>query len=725
MRDIRHAILFSAVFAAVFGISLPCQAQSPAVVVDATKSPMLEEIVVTAEKRQANVQSTPIAITALSSEELQTRHVVEITDLGAVAPGVQLVPVAQTVLINIRGVGSNFFDPRGQSAVSSTIDGLSYARPAQTGATYFDLDRIEVLSGPQGTLYGTNAAGGAVNLITNQPSTSGFDAAGELGVGNYSLKEWGAMINLPVSDTLAFRLAGKGLYHSGYIADYYGDADSNAVRASAKWTPTDDFSAYLSYNYAKNDGHGATPVSYPCNTPAFSNITTPACFPPGPLLTSPYPLGGTASNDLETVQLNLTGNLGFATLTSITGYLSQHVHAVNVPNGTFFLTNADQGSHDISEELRFNSKETADHAGGLAWVAGGYFSTGNGHNTFISDVGPPTEQTALPERTEAGFAQLTYGITNRVRATAGIRYTHDEKGVSDIYGSDLEVSDGHVNYRAVIEGDVAAHSLAYMSVSTAYVAGGANAGSTTNPVIPPGTPGIVPPIFQPETITAYEIGSKNTFLDGSLRVNGALYYYQIKELQGYYPGIPNNGALALQIQNIGNEDTYGAEISVAYAPTAADLITFAGSLATATFGEINYGSFGFGPMGPFPVPVSQPPGFPVNNVPLWDVRFGYSHTWDVTALSGAISAGFDVHVSGSYWVVPGSTYIYDEQKAFSMTDAHLNYDRKQGLYMSLWGKNLENKAVTTYGEGPGFNLWYPLPPRTYGFTIGYKYGGGH
>ena len=338
------------------------------------------------------------------------------------------------------------------------------------------------------------------------------------------------------------------------------------------------------------------------------------------------------SNDLETVQLNLTGNLGFATLTSITGYLSQHVYAVNVPNGTFFLTNADQGSHDISEELRFNSKETADHAGGLAWVAGGYFSTGNGDNTFISDVGPPTVQTALPERTEAGFAQLTYGITNRIRATAGIRYTHDEKGVSDIYGSDLEVSDDHVNYRAVIEGDVAAHSLAYLSVSTAYVAGGANAGSTTNPVIPPGTPGIVPPIFQPETITAYEIGSKNTFLDGSLRVNGALYYYQIKELQGYYPGIPNNGALALQIQNIGNEDTYGAEISVAYAPTAADLITFAGTLATATFGEINYGSFGIGPMGPFPVAVSQPPGFPVNNVPLWDVRLGYSHTWDVAAL---------------------------------------------------------------------------------------------
>jgi outer membrane receptor protein involved in Fe transport len=96
----------------------------------------------------------------------------------------------------------------------------------------------------------------------------------------------------------------------------------------------------------------------------------------------------------------------------------------------------------------------------------------------------------------------------------------------------------------------------------------------------------------------------------------------------------------------------------------------------------------------------------------------------VAALNGAISAGIDTHFSGSYWVVPGSTYIYDQQKAYSMTDLHLNYNGKKGLYMSAWAKNLENAAVTTYGEGPRFNLWYPLPPRTYGFTIGYKFGGG-
>jgi iron complex outermembrane receptor protein len=728
MKNIGQTILFSAAYAAIFGIPVLCHAQSAGVTpaADGAKAAgTLEEIVVTAEKREENIQSTPIAITALSSDVLRTRHVEEITDLGSVAPSVQMVPVAQTVLINIRGVGSDFFDPRGQSAVSSTIDGLSYARPAQTGAAFFDVNRIEILMGPQGTLYGTNAAGGAVNLITNQPSTQGFDAAGALTVGNYSLKEWEAMVNLPASDTLAFRLAGKGLYHSGYIADYYDDAGSNAVRASAKWTPTDDFNAYLSYNYAKENGHGATPVSYPCDSQPFSNVTTPRCFPPGPLLNSPYPIGGTSSNNLQTLQLNLNANLGFASLTSITGYLSQHVYATNVPNGTFFLTNTNQGSHDVSEELRLNGKGTADHAGGLAWVAGVYASSGDGDNAFITALSPPQIQPALPEKTEAVFSQLTYGITDGIRATGGVRYTHDKKGVSDIYGSDLEVSKGHVNFRAEVEADLAQHSLAYLSVSTAYVAGGADAGSTANPLIPPGTPGIVPPTFRPETITAYEIGSKNTFLEGSLRVNGAIYYYQIKDLQGYFPGIPNNGALALEIQNIGNEDTYGAEISVAYAPTRADLVSFAATVSSATFGEINYGSFGVGPMGLFPVAVTQAPGFPVNNVPDWDARLGYSHTWDLAALEGKIAAGFDVHVSGGYWVVPGSTYVYDRQKAYSMTDLHVDYERTKGLYMVAWAKNLENKAVTTYGEGPGFNLWYPLAPRTYGFTVGYRYGGGH
>jgi outer membrane receptor protein involved in Fe transport len=96
----------------------------------------------------------------------------------------------------------------------------------------------------------------------------------------------------------------------------------------------------------------------------------------------------------------------------------------------------------------------------------------------------------------------------------------------------------------------------------------------------------------------------------------------------------------------------------------------------------------------------------------------------VADLGGAISAGFDFHASGSYWVVPGSTYAYDRQKAYTMTDLHINYHRTNGFYMSAWAKNLENEAVTTYGEGPRFNLWYPLPPRTFGFTIGYKFGGG-
>ena len=294
--------------------------------------------------------------------------------------------------------------------------------------------------------------------------------------------------------------------------------------------------------------------------------------------------------------------------------MSQRVNEDNSPDCTYFLTTINQGSHDISEELRLNSNGVADHAGALAWVAGGYFSTGNGESLFLNQgLGPPQVLTALPEKTEAGFAQITYGITNSVRATAGVRYTHDMKGVSDIYGSDLTYSKGRTTWRAEVEGDLAPHSLLYGSVSSGYVSGGVDAGLTTHPVIPAGTPGIIPQEFNPETIVAYEIGSKNTFLDGALRVNGALYYYQIKNVQGYYPGIPNNGALALEIQNIANEDTYGAEISVEYALTSADLITFTASGATATYGPVHYGSFGIGPTGPFPVNISQQAGFPVIN----------------------------------------------------------------------------------------------------------------
>jgi iron complex outermembrane receptor protein len=275
----QDALLVTVTSVALSGMTLPLHAQTAAAPASVSGS-RLEEVVVTAEKRSAKAQATPIAITVVPAKQLQTRHVEDLTDLGALLPSVQMIPVSQTVQVSIRGVGSNFFDPRGQTSVSESIDGLAYARPAQVGNSFFDISRVEVLNGPQGTLYGTNAAAGAVNIVTNQP-VNHYDGYIEASIGNYLMRGYAGMINIPVTDDLEIRIAGKGVYHNGYIENYYDDAANNAVRATVKWTPTNAFSAVFSYNYSDFNGHGVTPDSYPCDSKPYSNSVSQACAAPG------------------------------------------------------------------------------------------------------------------------------------------------------------------------------------------------------------------------------------------------------------------------------------------------------------------------------------------------------------------------------------------------------------------------------------------------------------
>jgi iron complex outermembrane receptor protein len=709
------ALLCVSAVAAFTGMTQATRADVAATASDSSSSSAeLETIIVTAQKRSEDLQKTPISVTAVAGTQLASQHVEDIADLGSIIPNLQIIPISETVQINVRGIGSNFFDPRAQSSLAQSIDGLYYARPPQAGGTFFDVSRIEVLRGPQGTLYGTNSAGGAVNLVTNQPSDH-LEAFIEAGVGNHAEKEYEVMLNVPVTDDLAVRIAGKGYFHSGYVADFYDDADDNAVRISSKWTPSERLTVFFSYNYSAFGGHGTGATSYPCDPVPYSNVISARCAPPG----NPggaYALTGKVDGNLQTGQLNLTYDMGFATLTSITGHLSQVIMESALPNGTFFIQHLDQKSRDWSEELRLAGNDDARHAGGFGWVAGGYFSTGNG-NQYYTALGLPVILPELPERTYAGFAQTTYGVSDTIRVTGGVRYTHDYKGVKDVYGTDLKVTSNHFNYRAEAETDVTEHSLLYVSASTGYVAGGGNGGFEGRPA----EPGIIPSTFAPETITSFEIGSKNTLLNGALRLNGDFFHYRVKNFQSYDPGFLNNGiGPALQIQDIGDATIYGGEFDGELALTAQDRITLDLSLSHGTFGPITLDSFAPGPMGLAPVQENVPSGYPVTNLPKWDLRAGYSHRWDLSN-SGKVEGAISEHVSGSYWTVPASNDTFDQQKSFAMTDANLRYTSPLGWSVLAYVKNLENRATTTYGENPGFHLYFPAPPRTFGLTASYRY----
>jgi iron complex outermembrane receptor protein len=256
-------------FAAVASLlanSAYCLAAEPSTVSPATPDAagQLEEIIVTAQKRQSPLQHTPVAITSVSSKELADQVIQQAQDLNNVVPGLQIYPILNSLQVSVRGLGATFLDPRGDPTVATSLDGLYFAKPIPNGTALFDLDRIEVLKGPQGTLYGRNAAVGALNLVTNLPVVGQYGGELQMDVGNLGLIGTQGVANLPISGDAAMRISFKTISRDGYIDHYYDDADSKALRVSAIWHATEELDIFAEANYAKIGGHGSTPLSWPC-----------------------------------------------------------------------------------------------------------------------------------------------------------------------------------------------------------------------------------------------------------------------------------------------------------------------------------------------------------------------------------------------------------------------------------------------------------------------------
>jgi len=241
----------------------------------------LEEIVVTAEKVQSTAQRTPAMIEVVSSDTLQRQQVLEILDLNSILTDTQIVPILTATQIYIRGIGSSFVDPRSDPVVAASINGLFFARPLPVGFGFLDVSRVEVLEGPQGTLYGRNSAAGAINIITNRPTNEfggSFSATG----GNLGANDFTGVLNLPITNDFAIRVAADRDRRDGYIGGYYDDVNNDSGRISALWTPTDKLTVYVESAYTRIGGHGSFTESYPCDgSVAWSLIVPKACPPPG------------------------------------------------------------------------------------------------------------------------------------------------------------------------------------------------------------------------------------------------------------------------------------------------------------------------------------------------------------------------------------------------------------------------------------------------------------
>lgn len=331
----------------------------------------------------------------------------------------------------------------------------------------------------------------------------------------------------------------------------------------------------------------------------------------------------------------------------------------------------------------------------------------------------------------AGYAQATYGLTDQLRVTAGVRYTSDEKGITSSSSAFLpptftvpgppvtgkaKSSSNKFTYKGGVEYDLAHGNLLYATVATGFASSGVNGGDPSAP----SAPDRAPAAFKPETITAYEVGSKNRFAGGRLILNGDFYYYKFHNYQYLFPAYVQGGGnvSGLQIQDISSVTAYGVEFNTQLALTPQDRLSGSLAWSHATFGTIQFAGF----IPPVTGTVmTLPSGSDIVNDPHWSALLGYEHTFKLDQ-DTSVTFGVNSKISAKYLLVVASNVPADSQRGYTQTDANLALHLHDGKYLAqAWVKNIENSVINIYGEGSGFNLYGVAPPRTYGVTLSAKF----
>ena len=417
-----------------------------------------EDIIVTAQRRQESAQRTPLSISAISGDTLAQRQITNIEGLATSLPNVNLGKNVGYGRIAIRGLGLDTTATGQEGRVAYHLDGVYLSRPTATLGTFFDVARVEVVRGPQGTLYGRNATAGAINVITNDP---GSELNGYLRstIGNYSAFTEEAAIGGPVSDTIGARLAIQKVDRSGYGFDPTTDTEVDnehtiSARAKVKWQPAPAFKLILSGDYRNEDDHDYSYLYIGDGKPGLPTLA--------------QRLGGTLpsrprDDNSERPTLNHRNFYGLnatatydvwgATLTSITGYrYSKTNYGSDVDNTAVAVSflNINERSRQFSEELRLSG----DFAHG-DWIVGAYYFYENvlGTTSFqpvtrASTGGPNTLAQGfyyggtLTTNAYAGFGQANYEILPALTLTAGARYSSEVKHVNE-FNSGLDLTDNY------------------------------------------------------------------------------------------------------------------------------------------------------------------------------------------------------------------------------------------------------------------------------------------
>ena len=592
-------IVGTAVAVALAGASGVARAQDA----PAAEAGGLEEVVVTAQKRAEGIQDVPIAVTALTGDALAEQHIIDLRGMSNSIPNVQINSFANSpdsAVFTIRGVGVNDADPYVGTTVSVVVDGVVVGTNTAALVSLFDIDRVEILRGPQGTLFGANTTGGVVNVVTKQP-TGELEGEAELVHGNFDRVEANAALNFPITDSLAGKISVLKTTREGYMTntvdgDTSGDIDITTVRPYLKYTG-DSFDATLIGEYVRTRNDSQSGISItpsdrgsPLGIPGYTDTGEPVFFR-GQTRDQPD------QNDRDTYGVTLTMNFatGIGEWVSITNYreYEQDLYSDDDATESVLLQTRRQIDHkQLSQELR----TTIDVSDNLQWLMGAffldqeYFLDQEGKlDGFLPGLGQPQTQDQ-ENQSLSGFTQLYYDLTDRWRLQAGLRYTYEETDARATSATTFNPSgqssfDDPIDPAALVvaEGSDSWDELGYRLGADfrlnddvmfyGYVAHGFKSGGFTGRIAIPEDIGP----HDPEYVDTIELGVKSDLLDRRLRVNFAAFFNQYDDMQIAQNLTLDDGRNSARIINAAKAETKGFEFELTALPV--DNLTLSAAVA--------------------------------------------------------------------------------------------------------------------------------------------------
>jgi iron complex outermembrane receptor protein len=870
----RRLLATTAPLAAVL-LSTPSYAQD-----ETSDGAGIEEIIVTAQRREENLQDVPISVSAFTAEQMAARGTSDISRLEGQVPGFTFGRSGSDARPAIRGVRTENVGVNGDTTIGFFIDGVYQSRASQATTGFVDIERVEVQRGPQGTLYGRNTFGGNIVISSAKPSLEGYFGGMDLTVGENGRFRTDAFVNAALSDSVAIRIAGSYEKSDGYVKNVNPlgnnlfDDDNRYVRGSLLLQPNDAFSALIKFDYSRRVGAGGSAFGYKLAgsyfdvasrqqlynaTPVFGLNTRGGnrdgvndALPGSAVATSDLGVPIFAAGDPYTIDTdqktildlenkawtaNLAYDFGPVTLKSITGYTD--FGAIRTSDTDFSANQIgvdfqDTRAKTFSQELQLLSSDTES---ALTYVLGAYYFKDKLTGIFINEQYPRIIRNVTPnlnlaangggfydqQRAEtesyAAYAQASYAITEQLKFTAGVRYTSDKKdfafananailptaGTPPVpQGTAITLRTGPIpnsafgtegaatnctytsfppprsgfqclasnttiltgatydtkkfnktTWRAGLDYQLSDDNLMYASVSTGFRSGGFNSGQG---------PAALQPTFNPETVIAYEIGSKNRFADNTIQINLAAFYNNYKGLQEQRQ-VPVGATTLSIIENSGKARSYGAEAEMIWQPVDALQIGATFAYLNAKYTEYRDVPAPFGTTilvadaaaltptvvnGVTIAPIGQrrlfAPGYKCGLVAGTggagqpDAAYGCDISGNSIPYSpeftGAVYASYEIDLGSAGTLTPYASInfsssffgqpfnsILEKQDAFNKIDLRLTWAYNENVSIQGFVTNVTDKVTSTrfvWGGGGAMQASY-APPRLWGARASFKF----